>query len=152
MEGYWAWWLAFSYTSTQGMTKKTPGPLVPPVSSRPRRKMTALSYSWRKLWRIAFNLIGVILAPISLHWDFSLPWSLTDLNDLHNEEEGEGERGDDQEDGDGREENWAYPRTLFTPRLVSLRAWHYHWAGSRLWGSFKLAESIPRWTCWDGLR
>ena len=35
----------FSYTSTQGMTKKTPGPRAPPVSSRPSLKMTALSYS-----------------------------------------------------------------------------------------------------------
>ena len=36
----------FSYTSTQGMTKKTPGPRAPPVSSLPSLKMTALSYSW----------------------------------------------------------------------------------------------------------
>ena len=36
----------FSYTSTQGITKNTPGPRAPPVSSRPSRKMTALSYSW----------------------------------------------------------------------------------------------------------
>ena len=28
------------------MMKKTPGPLAPPVSSRPSLKMTALSYSW----------------------------------------------------------------------------------------------------------
>ena len=28
------------------MTKKTPGPLAPPVSSLPSLKMTALSYSW----------------------------------------------------------------------------------------------------------
>ena len=28
------------------MTKKTPGPRAPPVSSRPSLKMTALSYSW----------------------------------------------------------------------------------------------------------
>merc|ERR550532_1885426 len=35
----------FSKTSTQGMIKKTPGPRAPPVRSRPRRKMTARSYS-----------------------------------------------------------------------------------------------------------
>ena len=39
----------FSYTSTQGMTKKTPGPLAPPVNSLPSLKMTALSYSWTTL-------------------------------------------------------------------------------------------------------
>ena len=33
----------------QGMTKKTPGPEAPPVSSRPSLKMTALSYSWTTL-------------------------------------------------------------------------------------------------------
>ena len=31
--------------STQGMIKKTPGPLAPPDSSRPSLNMTALSYS-----------------------------------------------------------------------------------------------------------
>ena len=44
----------FSYTSTQGITKKTPGPLAPPVSSLPSRKMTALSYSWE------LNMIPVV--------------------------------------------------------------------------------------------
>lgn len=33
------------YVSTQGSTKKIPGPRAPPVRSRPSRKMTALSYS-----------------------------------------------------------------------------------------------------------
>ena len=31
------------------MTKNTPGPLAPPVSSLPSLKMTALSYSWTTL-------------------------------------------------------------------------------------------------------
>ena len=31
------------------MTKKTPGPLAPPATSRPSLKMTALSYSWTTL-------------------------------------------------------------------------------------------------------
>ena len=35
--------------STQGITKKTPGPLAPPVRSLPSLKMTALSYSWTTL-------------------------------------------------------------------------------------------------------
>ena len=39
----------FSYESTQGMMKKTPGPLAPPDKSLPSRKMTDLSYSWTTL-------------------------------------------------------------------------------------------------------
>ena len=31
------------------MTKKTPGPLAPPVKSLPSLKITALSYSWTTL-------------------------------------------------------------------------------------------------------
>ena len=41
----------FSYTSTQGITKKTPGPRAPPVSSLPNRKMTALSYSLNTVFK-----------------------------------------------------------------------------------------------------
>ena len=36
----------FSYTSMQGMTKKTPGPLALPVSILPSLNTTARSYSW----------------------------------------------------------------------------------------------------------
>ena len=35
--------------STQGITKKTPGPLAPPANSLPSLKITALSYSWTTL-------------------------------------------------------------------------------------------------------
>ena len=37
-----------SKTSTQGIMKKTPGPLAPSDKSSPRRKMTARSYSFKK--------------------------------------------------------------------------------------------------------
>ena len=45
----WVLMSIFSYTSTQGRMKNTPGPRVPPVSSNPRRNITALSYSWHEL-------------------------------------------------------------------------------------------------------
>ena len=36
----------FSYVSTHGIMKNTPGPRAPPDRRRPSRKITALSYSW----------------------------------------------------------------------------------------------------------
>ena len=45
----WVLMSIFWYWSTQGITKKTPGPLAPPERSRPSRNMTALSYSWTTL-------------------------------------------------------------------------------------------------------
>ena len=37
---------ALEYVSIQGMMKKIPGPLAPPVTKRPSLKITARSYSW----------------------------------------------------------------------------------------------------------
>ena len=71
-----------STMSTQGMMKKTPGPLAPPDSSRPRRNMTALSYSW---WCWLGSLSSGTVAY---------------LDDLDNEHQGEGESNYDEEDGE----------------------------------------------------
>ena len=43
------WSAHVSHLSTHGTMKKTPGPLAPPLTSRPSRKMTALSNSWTTL-------------------------------------------------------------------------------------------------------
>ena len=76
------------------MMKKTPGPRAPPDKSRPRRKITARSYSWEK------NI------------DVTYLYHSTYLNNFDDEEQGQGQGGDDHEEGSHREEVGADARAL----------------------------------------
>ena len=64
--------------------KNTPGPLAPPVKRRPRRKMTALSYS------CITNLVYNLIHHNSSKWD---------LDNLDCEEERHRESDEDEEKG-----------------------------------------------------
>ena len=72
----------------QGTTKKMPGPLAPPFLRRPRRKMTARSYS------------------------FTTCREEGEEEHLHTEEEGEGEGGEAAEDGEEGDEECHAPRRV----------------------------------------
>ena len=87
----------FSKTSTQGMTKKTPGPRVPPVMSKPRRNITALSYSLTSQTRYSYPVV-----------------ILRYLHNLHNKEEGEGQGGHHHQDGQDSQEKGADARAFLT--------------------------------------
>ena len=102
----------FSKTSTQGMMKNTPGPRAPPVSRRPRRKITALSYS---LFVVFISCTNVPFSKILLWYS-----GKSHLDNFDNYIEGKWERGKDEEQGSDCEKertdswtllaNWEYVR------------------------------------------
>ena len=85
--------------------KKTPGPRAPPERSRPRRNITARSYSW---------IVKIYSAQSALE---QIP---SYLNHFDDEEKGERKGGDDHEEGGDCEKVSTDARPLFThlPLLI----------------------------------
>ena len=125
------------------MMKKTPGPLAPPVSSRPSLKMTALSYSCKVIImtgdRNPIYLIedieeaelrclgGKIYYKICdkrnlsfMKWCVNLKPVLrrSDLDHFYDEDERDWERDEDEEERDDGHEESADPGPLLTSRLA----------------------------------
>ena len=80
----WVLISTFSYVSTQGRMKKTPGPLAPPINNLPSLKITALSYSCDIIYVSVSYIWKVFIfkqtqltssdksSPYSFHWYYVL--------------------------------------------------------------------------------
>ena len=114
------------------MMKKTPGPRAPPDKSRPRRKITARSYSWEK------NIDVTYLYP------------KTYLNNFDDEEQGQGQGGDDHEEGGHSEKVSTNARPFFAHLPLLLLPWRrpvvpVHCRNCTGVAGFLLGTNVEKW-------
>ena len=123
----------FSKTSTQGMMKKTPGPRAPPVSRRPRRKITALSYS---LFVVFITCTNIPFSKILLKYS-----GKSHLDNFDNYIEGKWERGKDEEQGSDCEKERTDSWTL-------LANWEHlrHQNMTKCAEAWQIVKLDPIWT------
>ena len=103
--------------------KKTPGPRAPLRRRRPRRKMTARSYSWKCLENV-FQSSEIPIVESDGDWNIKITAKNSscclalkyrpDLDNLDHEAEGEREGEDDQDDAENDQEVSADSLALLT--------------------------------------